>query len=94
MPVLLGEAYDKPLRESTVHHSGGGAYAIRKGDWKIIYGRVRDGEMPADPAEWAKNGYLFNMKEDPYETTNVYEQHPDIVEELNQLLFSYSIIEN
>ena len=50
--------------------------------------------MPADPAEWAKNGYLFNMIEDPYETTNVYEQHPDIVEELNQLLFSYSIIEN
>jgi arylsulfatase A-like enzyme len=92
MPVLLGEKYDKPLRESTVHHSGAGAFAIRKGDWKIIFGLVEHGERPDDPSNWTKKGYLFNLKEDPYETNDLYDKHPEIVKELNQLLYSYSIL--
>jgi len=41
MPVLLGESYNKPLRESTVHHSGAGAFSIRQGDWKIIFCKIK-----------------------------------------------------
>ena len=94
LPVLLGKPYEKPLRPSTVHHSGAGAFAIRKGDWKIIFGKVEQGEAPDDPANWTQRGYLFNMKEDPYETNNVYEQHPELVKEFNQLLYNYSITSN
>jgi arylsulfatase A len=89
LPVMLQQHYDSPLRESTVHHSGGGAFAIRKGDWKMIFGEVRHGEMPGDPATWNETGSLFNMKEDPYETSNLYDAHPEIVKEMNALLQSY-----
>ncbi len=89
MPVLLGESYNKPLRESTVHHSSAGAFTIRQGDWKIIFGEVEHGEMPEDPSNWTKRGYLFNLKKDPYETQNIYDQHPEIVAEMNDLLEGY-----
>ena len=32
LPVLLREKLDRPVREATVHHSGSGKFAIRKGD--------------------------------------------------------------
>ena len=89
LPVMLQQPHDTPLRSSTVHHSGGGAFAIRKGDWKMIFGEVRHGEMPGDPAAWNESGSLFNMKEDPYETQNLYDKHPEIVKEMNALLESY-----
>jgi arylsulfatase A len=34
--LLLGKTFDKPLREATIHHSVGGQFAIRQGDWKLI----------------------------------------------------------
>lgn len=43
--VLLGRPYEKPLREGTVHHSVGGRFAIRKGEWKLIEG-AGDGDYP------------------------------------------------
>ena len=89
LPVILGQQYETPLRESTVHHSGEGAFAVRKDDWKLIFGKVEHGEMPGDPAAWSEEGYFFNMKDDPYETTNVYMDHPEIVAEMNALLKEY-----
>ncbi len=89
LPVLLQKPYDKPLRESTVHHSGAGAFAIRKGDWKMIFGEVEHGEMPGDPASWEESGSLFNMKDDPYENHNLYEDKPEVVKEMNELLRNY-----
>lgn len=46
-PVLLGQPYDRPLREATVHHSVAGSFAIRQGDWKLIEG-TGDGDYPRD----------------------------------------------
>jgi arylsulfatase A len=89
LPVLLQQPYDTPLRESTVHHSGGGAFAIRKGDWKMIFGEVEHGEMPGDPATWKETGQLYNLKEDPFETNDLYREFPEIVKEMNELLGSY-----
>ena len=91
-PVLLGKNYQSPLREATVHHSGRGAYSIRQGDWKIIYGMLEAGEAPDDPENWTKRGYLFNLKEDPFETNNIYDQRPELVAEMNQLLYKYGIL--
>jgi arylsulfatase A len=53
-PLLFGKEITQPIRKSTVHHSGAGAFAIRKGDWKIIFGKVDHGEIPEDPSKWKK----------------------------------------
>ena len=44
-PVLLGKAYESPLREATVHHSVSGQFAIRRGNWKLIEGEG-NGDYP------------------------------------------------
>ena len=91
-PVLLNKPYESPLRNATVHHSGRGAFAIRQGDWKIIFGELRQGEGPESSEFWTQRGYLFNMKEDQNEENNVYAQFPDKVKEMNQLLYEYEIL--
>jgi arylsulfatase A-like enzyme len=37
-PLLLGETFTPPIRGPVVHHSGGGWFALRDGDWKLIFG--------------------------------------------------------
>lgn len=78
--LLLGKPYQQPLREATVHHSVSGQFAIRKGDWKLIEGKL-NGDYPRndkgkidvknwhperDPktGEWAAHDY-FQLKPDP-----------------------------
>jgi hypothetical protein len=53
--------------------------------WKI--GRTnsdysKDGQLKPD----APAGQLYDLANDPYETTNVYTAHPEIVERLSALL--------
>ncbi len=91
-PVLLGQDHPSPLRSATVHHSGRGAFAIRQGEWKIIYGDLEQGETRDDPENWTTTGYLFNLAEDPHETKNVYGQRPEIVAQMNELLYEYDIL--
>lgn len=38
LPAILGQLYEKPIREATVTHSIVGDFAIRKGDYKLIDG--------------------------------------------------------
>ncbi|MBL7114056.1 MAG: arylsulfatase, partial [Bacteroidales bacterium] len=38
LPLLLGQTYEGPIREATVHHSVSGMFAIRQGKWKLIEG--------------------------------------------------------
>jgi len=37
LPVLMNPNYKVAIREATVHHSLYGNFAIRKGDWKLIF---------------------------------------------------------
>jgi len=54
--------------------------AIRKGDWKYI-------DQEADYYSFKiDENQLFNIKEDPYEKTNLAEEHPEIVVELQERL--------
>jgi arylsulfatase A-like enzyme len=77
LPAMLGEKYDKPIRQATVTKAG--FFTIRQGKWKLILGRG-SGEP---------KGQLYDMKTDPGETTNVYKDHPGIVERLTKLLDKY-----
>ena len=95
LPLLTGTggAYQ---RESTVHHSANGKFAIRKGDWVFI-DAPSGGDNP-EP-EWFRQergieashtaGELFNVKDDLGERRNHFTEKPEIVSELKALLEKY-----
>lgn len=92
LPALLGEEYDKPIREATVEHSGDGMFAIYQGKWKLILGRGSGGfSKPKrfEPGSGEPLGQLYDLEEDPAEAKNLYQQHPDVVGHLTALLEKY-----
>jgi arylsulfatase A-like enzyme len=83
LPALLGE--DRPPRTPVIHHSSRGMFAIRDGDWKLIEGLGSGGftkPVVVEPVEGGPAGQLYNLAEDPSETTNLYLERPDVVERL------------
>ena len=92
LPVLLGKSFESPPREATVHHSLNGMFAIRQGPWKLILGRGSGGfsePVAVEPAPGEPEGQLYNLVDDPGETTNLYLDRPDIVDSLGTLLSRY-----
>ena len=88
LPTLFNP--DIKIRESIVHHSGGGMFAIRKGKWKLILGKGCGSCYSAfyDPeGEICEfEGQLYDLETDLSETNNLYGQYPEIVSELTHLL--------
>ena len=96
LPVLKGEPLKERIREATVHHSARGNFAIRQGDWVYI-----DGPSGADNAEPEpilnalgvndddEPAELYNLREDPKQTTNVYLKYPEKSVALKALLDKY-----
>jgi arylsulfatase A-like enzyme len=88
LSALLGEKYDAPLRPDMVEHSNDGVFAIRKGPWKWIEGvpvkQIPPGIRKAHAPEFQRQ--LYNLADDPTESKDVSEQHPEIVKELEALL--------
>ncbi len=86
-PCLKGEK--DQTRPFTIHHSIKGSFAIRKGDWKLMMSRDGAGgwALPWAKIETpSKLVQLYNLKSDPGETKNLEETHPEIVEELVNVL--------
>jgi len=94
LPALLGE--DKTLREAVVHHSIDGRFAIRQGNWKLIFSSGSGGWASPKDAEATTLGMpdvqLYDMLDEPSESTNIQSAHPDVVDKLTQLMEQY--IEN
>jgi len=100
LPVLRGEKTARPVRAATVHHGFSGRLAIRRGDWVLVETGSGDDNRPAfaEPA-WlkAERGYgtdqspgqLFNLRDDPAQTNNLYDAQPNRVRELQALLDKY-----
>lgn len=89
LPALLGKKSNKPLREYSVHHSLWGNFAIRQGPWKMIPTRGSGGfTYPRDikPASGEPKGQLYHLADDPSETKNVWNKHPEIVQRLSIIL--------
>lgn len=84
LPALLGKCAGKPIHDVTIHHSGSGVFAIRIGDWKLIWesqeGGYDTGPQPGSP------GQLYNLKDDPFEQNNLFERMPEKVEEMHHKL--------
>lgn len=92
LPAFKGEKLDHSLREATIHHSLHGFFAIRKGPWKLTT-RLGSGgfsqPQTVEPKEGEAPQTLYNLTNDPGETTNLYLAHPEVVKELAALLEQY-----
>ncbi len=99
LPALLGEKQKAPLREATVHHSGQGKFAIRRGDWVLILAPTGDDNGKRGEPPWFRNdrgytphtqaGELFNLATDPTQKNNLYATETAKVHELTTLLERY-----
>lgn len=90
LPALLSATPETSVREFAVHHSLRGKFALRKGPWKMIPQRGSGGfTFPGeiDPGEHGgPEGQLYHLENDPSETRNLWDEHPDVVAELQALL--------
>ncbi len=94
LPVLMGEDAG-PIRPYTLHQTMRLALAIRRGPWKYLdhqgsggnrydRGLMQPYALPNSAPD--APGQLYNLEADPGETTNLYFEHPEIVQELKALL--------
>ena len=101
LPVLLGQAVDKPVREYTLHQTISLALAIRHGNWKYLDHKGSGGNNYGREGEWGMKqfalperapdapGQLYDLSKDPGETTNLYNEYPEIVKALKGKLEEY-----
>lgn len=97
-PVLKGIQGEKPLRPYTLQQTFAKKLSIRQGDWKYIDHQGSGGNNYENPSEWGMKqfalpntdpdapGQLFNLKDDPGETTNLYSKNPEMRKKLKALL--------
>ncbi len=92
LPAFRNEKVDPGFRGPVIHHSSRGYFAIRDGKWKLNMFRGSGGSLkPAffKPGEGEAPFELYNIEEDPGETTNLYFEYPEIVDSLTTLITSY-----
>ncbi len=77
-------------RDTLVSHSIGGSFAIRQGPWKLCLCAGSGGWSAPTEAQAAKQQLpplqLFNLDDDPSESKNLMDQHPQQVNRLLDLL--------
>jgi arylsulfatase A-like enzyme len=98
LPVLAGKKYSKPLRVATVQNTSAKKFALRQGDWVLINaptGAAKKEQQDylnhfgLEPYGKENQGLLFNLKNDPRQSNNLYSQYPSKVKEMRALLESY-----
>nr|WP_136251013.1 sulfatase [Ningiella ruwaisensis] len=92
-PILSGQTQD-PTREAFFFYfHKNDLTAVRFGDWKLYYPHRYN--LVIEPGENGKRGEeewpmlsgieLYNLKDDPSETKNVVEDHPEVVAQIEAL---------
>ena len=88
LDLLLGETEESP-RDTIFYYLCNNLEAVRHGDWKLHVCRRPNAGKPSE-ADRTKGlveepvKELYNLRDDPGETNNVYDQYPEIVEKLYQ----------
>lgn len=99
LPVFTGEQGGASVRPYLLQQTMVHKFAIRQGDWKYLDHRGSGGnDYDRENSRWSMKPYklpeldpdapgqLYNLRDDPGETTNLYSQRPEIVAELKALL--------
>ncbi|WP_372753441.1 arylsulfatase [Labilibaculum sp.] len=85
-PLIANGSVDSYESErAVIHHSFTGHFAIRQGKWKLNMLRGSGGSLEPklyEPAEGEALYELYNIDEDPGETTNLYFEYPEVVKRL------------
>ena len=84
LPTLRGEA--GPARPPVVHHSVNGTFAVRDGDWKLVLSDGSGGREKPKGKPFGEPYTLFDLRQDPGETTDLAAAHPEIVARLTRAL--------
>ncbi len=94
--IIRENDYKSPFREATIHNTFESIWAIRQGDWLYINDSTGGHrEMPESfkklrgYKDFNTEGLLFNMKDDPEQSINLYEKHPEKIIEMDKLLQKY-----
>lgn len=96
LPLLKGKQYTNPLREATVQNTYEGIWGLRQGKW--FYINKPTGQQTKMPdsfkalrgyTDFNTEGLLFDMEKDPQQRINLYEEHPEIIKEMDALLMQY-----
>lgn len=89
LPTLMGKPNDSATDRTVIHHSLTGVFAVRRGDWKAVFGTTDSGGWPpprGGAAEPGANGQLYHLSVDPREEHNLWDERPDVVVELGREL--------
>ena len=89
LPVLTGKASEIANQPAIVNISSKGTFDIRKGPWKLITKLGSGGfTVPVEiqPKAGEPAGQLYNLDNDIHEDHNLYNQFPEKVKELTDLL--------
>ena len=96
--VLKGTQGGKAMRPYLLQQTFAMKLSIRQGGWKYIDHQGSGGNNYEKPGEWGMKpfalpntdpeapGQLYNLMDDPGETTNLYSKHPEVVKKLKKLL--------
>jgi arylsulfatase A len=86
LPVLLGKDTE-PVRQYMIQQAfRGSVLSIREGKWKYLDHKGSGGYNYPNDKKDNFPGQLYNLKDDPKESLNLYGEHPDIVKKLKAKL--------
>ncbi|MCA9247683.1 MAG: arylsulfatase [Planctomycetales bacterium] len=84
-PLLRGKEMQPP-RAPVIHHSAGGMFAIREGQWKLVAGNGSGGRQSPKGKPFARPYHLYDLTADLGETTNLIDKHADVAKHLEAKL--------
>ncbi len=85
VPLVQGKDWSVP-RAPVINHSIDGMFAVRDGRWKMVFGNGSGGREKPKGEPFGEPYVLYDLANDPGETTNVLHQHPDIAQQLTSIL--------
>ena len=94
LPELTNKVATREVRKNIVNHSIQGTFAVREGDWKLIFAKGSGGwadkvlKKKLTTKEWndLPKWQLYNLKNDPSEKINLVAKYPEKVEYLKTLM--------
>ena len=85
LPQLHGEK-PKLARPPVIHHSSGGMFAARLGNWKLVLGNGSGGRQQPRGKPFQKPYHLFDLAKDIGESNNLITEHQTTAKEIEELV--------